>query len=208
MNTGKNPWDEDYRRRGRLWGGSASFLPRLAGSFRMLELGCGDGKTTASLVLAGCSVTAIDCSPHAVSLCRNTCRDPDRVGILIADSRKTPFRNESFDGIIASHIAGHLTCAGRRELAGEVLRLLAPGGTLWFCDFSTGDFRCGCGTETEPGTFMRRNGIFTHYFTDDEVLTLFSGLAVRSLVQHRWEMRVRGTVFPRAEIAAECKKSA
>jgi hypothetical protein len=38
------------------------------------------------------------------------------------------------------------------------------------------------------------------------VLTLFTGLAVQSLVQHRWEMRVRGMVLSRAEIVAEFKK--
>jgi SAM-dependent methyltransferase len=206
MNAGRNPWDEDYQCRGRLWGGSASFLPRLPGFLRILELGCGDGKTTASLVRAGCSVTAIDLSPCAASLCRNSCPDPDRVGILIADSKKTPFRNESFDGIVASHIVGHLTGEGRRQLAGEVLRLLSPGGTLWFCDFSTGDFRSGRGEEIESGTFMRKNGISTHYFTNDEVLALFTGLAVQSLEQHRWGMRVRGTVLSRAEIVAHFKK--
>jgi SAM-dependent methyltransferase len=208
MDAGQNPWDEDYRRRGRLWGGSASFLPRLAGSFKILELGCGDGKTTASLVLQGCSVTAIDRSPRAASLCRNSCADPDRVGILIADSTRTPFCNESFDVIIASHIVGHLSRDERHRQAFEVLRLLVCGGTFWFCDFSTGDFRCGRGAEIEEGTFMRKNGISTHYFADDEVPALFTGLAVQSLVQHRWEMRIRGRVFPRAEIVAEFKKRA
>lgn len=208
MNTCQNPWDVDYQRRGRLWGGSASFLPRLPGSFRILELGCGDGKTTASLVQTGCSVTAIDISPHAASLCRNTCPDPDRVGILVADIRNTPLRDQSFDVIMATHIAGHLLQGERRKLAGEVLRLLVFGGSVYFCDFSTGDFRYGRGVETEAGTFTRKNGIMTHYFTDEEVLTLFTGLAVQSLVQHRWEMRVRGMVLPRAEIVAEFKKSA
>jgi SAM-dependent methyltransferase len=208
MNASLNPWDEDYQRRGRLWGGSASFLPRLPCSFRILELGCGDGKTAASLVQAGCSVTAIDLSPHAASLCRNTCTDPDRVGILIADSRQTPFRNESFDIVIASHITGHISIDGRRHLASEVLRLLIPGGTMYFRDFSTRDFRYGRGEETETGTFTRKNGITTHYFTNEEVMTLFSGLAVLSLVQHRWEMRVRGMNLPRAEIVAEFKKCA
>jgi len=206
MNTTKNPWDEDYQRRGRLWGGRSSSLPRLPQSSRILELGCGNGKTTASLVQAGCSVTAIDHSPHAASLCHKTCPDVDRLGILIADSRKTPFLNGSFDVIMASHMVGHLTHADRQELAGEVLRLLAAEGMLYFCDFSKGDFRYGCGVETEGGTFTRKNGIMTHYFTTEEVVSLFAGLAVQSLIQRDWEMRIRGMVYPRAEIVAEFKK--
>jgi ubiquinone/menaquinone biosynthesis C-methylase UbiE len=208
MNTSQNSWDNDYQHRGRLWGGGASLLPGLPCSLRILELGCGDGKTTASLVQAGCSVTAIDFSSHAVSLCRNTCTDPDRVSILIADAMRTPFRNESFDIVIASHITGHLSLSGRRYLAGEVLRILAFSGTIYFRDFSTGDFRYGRGKETETGTFTRKNGIATHYFTDDEVTTLFSGLAVQSCIQHRWEMRVRDVILARAEIVAEFKKTA
>lgn len=206
MNTSTNPWDDDYRRRGRLWGGSVPALPRLPRSSRILELGCGDGKTISSLVQDGYSVTAVDISSHAAVLCRNTCPGPDPARILIADIQKTPFCNESFDVVISSHVTGHLSPEGRRLLAGEVLRLLTPGGTLYFRDFSVGDFRFGQGEQTEEGTFIRKNGISTHYFTDDEVRALFYGLAVTLLVQHRWEMRVRGTVFPRAEIVAEFTK--
>lgn len=208
MTTEQDPWDADYQHRGRLWGGSASSIPRLPQLSRILELGCGNGKTTISLVQAGYQVTAIDISPHATSLCRNTCMDPDQIGILIADSRKTPFRDESFDVVIASHITGHLSFSGRRQLAGEVQRLLIHGGTIYFRDFSAGDFRHGHGEETETGTFTRKNGISTHYFTDDEVLTLFSGLIIQSLEQPRWKMRIRGRDLPRAEIVAEFKKPA
>lgn len=207
LNPTPDSWDNDYQRRGRLWGGSAPPFSELPCSSRILELGCGNGKTTASLVGAGCTVTAIDFSSQAASLCRQTCTDPERVRILIADIRKTPFCKESFDIVIASHVTGHLSHSGRRELAGELFRLLAPGGTIYFRDFSTGDFRYGCGNETETGTFTRKNGIATHYFTENEVLALFTGLTVQSLVQHQWKMRVRGTVFPRAEIVAEFKKS-
>ncbi|MFA5269545.1 MAG: class I SAM-dependent methyltransferase [Methanoregula sp.] len=208
MTAGKNPWEADYQRRGRLWGGSASFIPRLFSSSRVLELGCGNGKIVSSLVQAGCPVTAIDFSSHAALLCRNNCTDPDQAGILVADCRITPFRSESFDVVIASHITGHLSLAERSQLAGEILRLLRPGGTMYFRDFSLEDFRNGRGRETEMGTFTRKNGIATHYFTEREVQNLFSGLAITSLEQHRWEMRIRGTVFPRAEIVAEFNKPA
>jgi SAM-dependent methyltransferase len=202
----RNPWDSDYERRGRLWGGSAISIPQLPPSSRILELGCGDGKTVSSLVQAGGCVTAVDFSPRAATLCRNTCTDPDRVRIIIADIRKTPFRDESFDVIIASHVCGHLAQVGRFRLAREIPRLLVPGGRIFFRDFSVSDFRYGRGVETEAGTYMRKNGISTHYFTEDEVRLLFSGLPVRSLVQDRWAMRVRGMDLPRAEIVAEFEK--
>jgi cyclopropane fatty-acyl-phospholipid synthase-like methyltransferase len=208
MNRKKNPWDEDYLRRGRLYSGSAALLPSLPRSSRILELGCGDGKTVSHLVRKGFSVTAIDFSPRAASLCRRSCTDPERAVILIADTRQIPFRNESFDGIIASHITGHLSLSGRHQLAREVLRLLRRGGTMHFLDFSTADFRYGQGRETETGTFLRKNGITTHYFTADEVQALFTGLHVKSLVQHQREMHVRGSVLPRAEIVAEFQKPA
>jgi len=208
MNTRQNPWDENYLRRGRLWGGSVSFLPHLPCSSRILELGCGDGKTVSMLVQKGYRVTAVDFSRHAALLCRNACPHPDRAGIFIADIRQIPFRNESFNVIIASHITGHLNRAGRRQHACEVYRLLAPGGVMYFRDFSTGDFRFGQGEETEEGTFLKKNGITTHYFTDDEVRSLFDGLFVQSLVQHPWVMKVRGRDLPRAEIVAEFIKPA
>lgn len=208
MAAEQNPWDDDYRRRGRLWGGSVPFLPRLPRSSRILELGCGDGKTILPLVKNGYSVTALDISPNAAVLCRDSCASPDQACILVADVRKNPFYNGSFDVINASHVTGHLSLEGRRQLAGEVTRLLAPGGTLYFRDFSVEDFRFGRGEQTEEGTFMRKNGIITHYFSGDEIRALFSQLTVTSLVQHRWDLRVRGTLFPRAEIVAEFSRHA
>jgi SAM-dependent methyltransferase len=207
MESSTDPWDADYRNRGRLWGGGSPGLPRLPQSARVLELGCGDGRTAAALARYGCRVTAVDRSPYAARLCRSACTVPEHADILIADARQNPFRSESFDAVIAYHIVGHLDRAGRDLFAGEVHRLLAPGGTLYFRDFSSGDFRYGSGEETESGTFMRRNGIATHYFTEEEVTILFSGLEVRTLECHRWEMRVRGAVHPRAEIVAECQKT-
>lgn len=208
MKPSENPWDDDYLRRGRLWAGSVSYLPPLTDSSRTLELGCGDGKIVSSLVQKGCSVTAVDLSSHAALLCRNACRHPERASILVADARQLPLRDNSFDIIIASHITGHLSGAGRRHLAREVHRLLDPGGMLYFRDFSTRDFRYGQGEETEAGTFLRKNGIATHYFIVDEVQSLFSGLTVHSLAEHRWEMHIRGQVLPRAEIVAEFYKPA
>jgi len=206
MEKGTDPWDADYRQRGRLWGGSPPPLPLLPQSCRVLELGCGDGRTVSALVQAGCPVTAIDSSVCAAALCRNACTDRGHAEILAASTLATPFRSGSFDTIMASHIAGHLPDPDRAGLAHEVFRLLVPGGRLYFRDFSVNDFRYGQGTEIGSGTFLRKTGIATHYFTADEVRNLFPALVLLSLKEHQWEMRIRGIVHPRAEIVAEYEK--
>ena len=208
MKTGKNPWDEEYQHRGRLWGGSIPARPPGTGSLNILELGCGNGKTAASLAGAGYRVTAVDFSLRAAALCRKTCPDPDRIRVIVADILTTPFRRDSFDTVMASHVAGHLPARERQQLAGEVHRILAPEGTFLFRDFSCSDFRYGTGDLTEEGTFLRKNGIATHYFTENEVQTLFCDFAVQSLGEQQWTMRVRGTRLPRAEIVAEFRKPA
>ena len=49
-----------------------------------------------------------------------------------------------------------------------------------FSGFLNRDFRYGQGNETEPGTFLRGNGIQTHYFTGQEVVDLFTGFCAES----------------------------
>ena len=54
------PWEEDYTRRGMLWGGLTHNLPDLPSRSRVLELGCGNGKTLFAMLQRGWDVTAID----------------------------------------------------------------------------------------------------------------------------------------------------
>jgi len=42
--------------------------------------------------------------------------------------------------------------------------------------FGRGDLRYGEGVQTEPSSFIRGNGILTHYFAEDELLQLFGDL--------------------------------
>ena len=170
----ENPdaWDEEYSRKGRLFGGAVFTLPDLLPGLAVLELGCGSGKTLSAMVHRGWKVTALDFSSRAVILSR------DAAGIsadlVIGDARAVPFRAETFDAVFAHHILGHMNGAERETIGREIVRVIRPGGNLYFNDFSTGDFRFGKGCETEPGTFMRKNGICTHYFTIGEATDLFS----------------------------------
>lgn len=205
MTGGASPWDDDYRRRGNLWGGAPPPLPDLPAGAAVLEVGCGNGKTLAALLRQSSRVTAVDISPHAVALAR---RHPGTAAISpgVADARHLPFRKGTFDAVFLIHIIGHLPEPGRRAAVSEVCRVLRPGGAAFFRGFSVEDMRAGKGDETEPQTFRRGDGIITHYFTEDETEDLFAPLDPVFLRTHRWQMRIRGRDLPRAEIEAVFKK--
>ena len=200
MVPGTGAWEEDYTRRGILWSGVTHGLPELSSGSRVLELGCGNGKTLQLMIQRGWDVTAIDLSGKAVALSRNGVKGSSTADIMVADARCTPVKSNSFDAVFAVHVAGHMLTPGRQEIAREVTRTLRPGGILFFCDFSTRDFRFGKGHKTETSTFKRGTNIITHYFTRQEVIDLFSKLTPGSIALHQWPMRVRGKDLVRSEI--------
>jgi SAM-dependent methyltransferase len=198
-------WDEDYTRRGMLWSGVIHDLPDLSDASHILELGCGNGKAVKAMIFRGWNVTAIDFSSTAVALCRQVIRNSPRSLVMVADCRRSPFKNAVFDAVFATHVIGHMQEPDRRSTAVEVVRVLRTGGMVFFCEFSVHDFRFGKGYETEEATFRRGNNIITHYFSEQEVLDLFSGLTPVSICTREWPMRVRGCNLIRSEITAVFK---
>ena len=202
MMPGPGAWEEDYTRRGMLWGGAIHDLPELPPGSRILELGCGNGKAVLAMIDRGWNVTAIDFSSRAVALCRQVFPDPLHSPVMVADARWSPFKNAIFAAVFAIHIIGHMQAPDRQSIAGEMMRLLRPGGLVYFCEFSTADFRFGKGCETEKSTFLRGNNIITHYFSEGEVLDLFFPLSPVVMNTRRRPMRVRGCNLERSEITA------
>lgn len=191
-------WDSDYSHRGRLWGGSVRSLPDLPAGARVLELGSGDGKTLSAMP-PGWKVVALDISLPALQLCNRSLTHSDRIQ---ADAKQLPFKSESFEGVFAYHVTGHLCLSGRRALAGEVSRVLKPGGRLFFREFARDDMRMGTGQEVEEATFLRGAGVITHYFTESETRELFCPLMPATMEGVRWKMRVRGVDRLRSQVEA------
>ena len=195
-------WEEDYTQRGMLWGGGTHALPDLPLSSRVLELGCGNGKTLSAMIQRGWAVIGIDFSPRAVMLSRDILGSASYGHIMIADARFPPFKHSTFDAVFALHVIGHMCETDRHDIANTLQHILRPGGILYFSDFSTHDFRFGKGDVTETGTYRRGPGILTHYFTEVEVSDLFSKLTPLSISMHQWPMRVLGSTLIRSEIEA------
>jgi trans-aconitate methyltransferase len=87
---------------------------------RILDLGCGDGALTRTLVDLGCEVTGIDASAAQVAAARALGLD-----VLVADGHALDFHGE-FDAVF-SNAALHWMRDAPRVLAG-VYRALRPGG--------------------------------------------------------------------------------
>jgi ubiquinone/menaquinone biosynthesis C-methylase UbiE len=205
VNSYLKAWDRDYCSRGRLWGGEVKDLPQMPAGSAILELGCGNGKTLSAMLSQPWRITALDVSMEAVRLCRASCAS-DKVDLLAADARHLPFPDRIFDAVFAFHMVGHVPMSEREKIASETARVLKVGGMLFFRDFGVDDMRAGQGMEVEPGTFRRGRGVITHYFTKEEVDSLFCQLMPVSVANIHWKMRIKGKDMIRCEIEAIFQK--
>jgi ubiquinone/menaquinone biosynthesis C-methylase UbiE len=195
-------WEHEYSARGRLWVPSVPTIPDLAPGARVLEMGCGSNTIPGTVLNRSWDVVAFDFSEKAALLSRRFADGNDRVDSSVADARYLPFKDEAFDAVIAFHVIGHMLEPDRNLSSSEAARVLKPGGSLVFRDFSVNDFRYGTGHETESSTFCRGTGIITHYFFESEVISLFSALRQIAIHPRRWTMKVRGTTLLREEVEA------
>lgn len=202
--TYQKAWEKDYQTRGRLWGGGLPSLPDLPSGSRVLELGCGNGKTLSAMLRQPWTIAALDVSAEAVLLGRVAARE--KADFLVADACLLPFRDLAFDAIFAFHVVGHTLHTDREKMASEATRVLKHGGKLFFRDFSVEDMRSGIGAKVEFGTFRRGLGVTTHYFTEDESEDLFSLMEPITVQTNKWKMRVRGKDLLRAEVEAVFQK--
>jgi SAM-dependent methyltransferase len=127
MNPDRARWNEKYQKAGQ----ELPSIPLLMYQGRLtrgraLDVAGGLGETAAVLALAGWTVTLADLSDVAVARAAKRARELKAdVRVVQADARHLPFRGP-FETIV-------LTRFLERSIAGDLVRLLAPGGTL-FCE--------------------------------------------------------------------------
>jgi len=176
-------WNSYYNSQPMGWRGESSLPIEIPPRSRVLDVGCGNGKTLISLTGKGLRLNGIDISSTAVQRCRG--RLGKEAEIIVGDMRNMPYENASFEFVLAVHSLNHLSTPCRKEAADEIARLLAAGGTVFIRSFDKDDMRCGLGHETEPMTFMRGNGVMYHFFTVDEIKELFPSLRLLDAKQHQ-----------------------
>lgn len=100
---------------------------------RILDYGCGYGRTLAELSLAGYeNLVGVDFSQ---SMLARACAAVPRSGLVRNDGHSLPFKEDSFDAVLLFAV---LTCIAdgnnQRSLLAEIERVLRPGGLLYLSD--------------------------------------------------------------------------
>jgi ubiquinone/menaquinone biosynthesis C-methylase UbiE len=200
----KEVWERAYRQGHPLWRGPSDIrLDSLKG--KVLELGCGDGKTAISMIESGLEVVGLDISRTALMTLSQRNGSAD-LSLVQGDALDLPFKEGIFDSVTAVHFLDHFILSDRLKLIREIDRVLASGGMIIGRFFSTEDMRFGIGRTIEQNTFLRENGIFNHYFVEEEILDLFSGYNVTSISSSMRATKFSGNTKHRSFIDIELKK--
>lgn len=114
------------------------------GAQKVVDIGCGFGKSTMPLVdrFPGAEVIGLDLSAPVVRLAHRQAEElGKKITFMQRDGSDTGLEAESFDLVTGTMLLHELPTAIIRKTISEAARLLKPGGTIRFLEFApTGDF--------------------------------------------------------------------
>lgn len=150
----------------------------LAPRSRVLDLGCGAGRHLTALAEASHHAVGVDIAAEGLARCRRRLQAETLPSILVrADFRRPlPFRDASFDAVLAIKSINHALPQEAALAFAEALRVLRAGGRLVASVIASSDARCGDGHEIAERTFVHdrppEEGVVHHYFTEAELRSL------------------------------------
>jgi ubiquinone/menaquinone biosynthesis C-methylase UbiE len=112
---------------------SAFALAEVSAGMRVLDVGCGRGEILRHAARLGADAIGIDYAEVAVRMSRQVIEPlegvaPGKVAVGLADAKKLPFRDQSFDRVLMFDVVEHLHPWELDHALAEVRRVLKPDG--------------------------------------------------------------------------------
>ena len=187
-------WARTFERHPEMFGPDASEPARAAlESFRrervheVLELGAGQGRDTISFAAEGLNVTALDYAAGALGGIAAKAEAAGLAGLVRpvrGDVRRPlPFGDASFDAAYAHMLfCMALTTPVLERLAGEVRRVLRPGGLAVYTVRTKEDPHFGAGVDRGDDMF-EMGGFIVHFFDRALVQRLAGGFELLEVAE-------------------------
>ena len=148
----------------------------------VLDLGCGTGNDTLTLIQKGKQVISCDQSENAINNIRNNFPEvPEAKCFNMLEG--LPFEDGSFELVIADLCLHYFPKKDTRFLISEIGRILKSGGHLLFRVNSINDTNHGAGqgTEIEHHLFVSENHTLKRFFDEDDIRDLFGDYKIEYL---------------------------
>ena len=140
------------------------FMSALPTEARVLDLGCGTGRTTAFMARAGIEVEGWDASPEMAAVALSD----HELTIRIATFDELD-AVEDYDGIFANFSLLHVSKSEMPDILARISRALKPGGHLHI------------GLKMGTGEARDKLGRFYAYYSDPEITGLLNDVGVPSI---------------------------
>lgn len=174
---------------------------------RVLELGCGRGHDAIRLAAEGFEVVATDSGTRALTLA--SAAVGTRALLQVDHSRPLPFRDASFDALVASLTLHYFSRTTTDTTFREVRRVLRPGGAFLFRVNATDDIEHGANDGVEVERNVRTDpqegySPIKRFFDEPDLRELLDGRFTTETLEHMeiersgrvkrvWECRARAS---------------
>ncbi len=135
-------------------------LPVPGPRLRVLEIGAGTGKATASILARGAGVTAVEPGPNMAAFLRRKFSDHGRIQVLNATFEDAALPHRAFDLVFAATSWHWVDPDARLRKAHDVL-----SGHGAIAIVSTNQIR----SEADSGYFDRSQAVYKRYFPEEDV---------------------------------------
>ncbi len=186
-------WDEVYRSSGLLWGEKPDRVlvdyVELVPKGKVLDLGIGEGRNGLYFARLGYEVQGFDSSRTAIKRCIKRAEEAGlKLQAEAEDLRELNIPQQTYSLIIAAWVLNFFREEEAREIIHRMKEGLKQEGLFYIGVFSTQDpgyerSRAKLKMVSENTFYSPRSETHIHYFTKDEIQTLFPEFKIVSFVQ-------------------------